>query len=248
MRLSVIETSHCRWLTGCVAAFFAILSLAAWHVSSGCDPADSHTIASLAVQFIIWSALSWRGRVILDRLSAASRNLSAVQTQLLLNVLRRNGSTLFGRRHFFDSVRTRADFVANVPLSSYDNYAEYIEKITSNNQKECAAKSQNRDELPVVTINGRDGVPTDNVVSNKPISGILTADKVEFLACSAGTSGRNKIVPITHLSKVRMTGFFASHLVTSVTGVRPYLRCVRHDEITYDEQSRDMIMSSSLSS
>jgi hypothetical protein len=187
-----------------LAALFAILSLAAWYVSTGCDPADSHSVGSLAIQFIVWSAISWRGRVILDRLSAASRHLSDVQTHLLFDVLRRNGSTLFGRRHGFDSIRTRADFVAAVPLSSYDHYAEYIDKITTGNKNENGGKGHNGDELPVVAVKGRDGASADSISGNKPITGILTADKVEFLACSAGTSGRNKIIPITRLSKVRI--------------------------------------------
>ena len=49
----------------------------------------------------------------------------------------------------------------------------------------------------------------------EPATGILTSDRVEFLACSAGTSGKNKLVPVTQLSKVRIAEVFITSLCPS---------------------------------
>jgi hypothetical protein len=59
----------------------------------------------------------------------ARRNLADTQQRLLLNLLHRNASTEFGRRYGFVDLRSVGDYQRRVPLTTYDDYAETIERI-----------------------------------------------------------------------------------------------------------------------
>lgn len=185
---------------------FGTVSLTAWYIGAHCNPADSHSSFSMLIQVIIWFLLSRRGRAAIESLSAASRKLSATQSRLLLDILQRNASTEFGLRHGFDSVHSRDDFVAAVPLKSYDCYAEYVKKIT---ESEDGNGGVGMEGVKMYSASANIGTIEKSISngnqSDKPVCGVLTADKVEFLACSAGTSGKNKIVPVTLTSKVCFT-------------------------------------------
>ncbi len=52
-----------------------------------------------------------------------------VQEQLLFEFLRANENTPFGRKHNFANINTVDDFKKNVPLTTYDDYAEYIYEV-----------------------------------------------------------------------------------------------------------------------
>ncbi len=59
----------------------------------------------------------------------ARRNLAGTQQNLLLNLLRRNAQTEFGRRYGFAGLHSVSDFQACVPLTTYDDYAEAIQRL-----------------------------------------------------------------------------------------------------------------------
>ena len=73
-----------------------------------------------AVVNVLWggsSAPSW------ERYRRALRAPAAAQERVLLSCLRRNGDTVVGRQHGFDSIRCIADYQARVPPVSYDEIA-----------------------------------------------------------------------------------------------------------------------------
>src|SRR5579885_2573168 len=65
----------------------------------------------------------------LRRFEVACENPEAVQTALLLDILRRQADTGFGRDHHFAEIRSVADFRRNVPVAPYEYVAPYIEKV-----------------------------------------------------------------------------------------------------------------------
>jgi hypothetical protein len=65
----------------------------------------------------------------LRHFEAACENPEAVQTALLLNILRKQADTGFGRDHRFADVRTVADFRRSVPLAPYEYVAPYVERV-----------------------------------------------------------------------------------------------------------------------
>lgn len=95
------------------------------------------------------------------RFRAALRQPRRAQEAILARCLEANARSEFGRRHRFDTIRTIGEFQARVPLSSYDDYADAIERI-------------------------RAGAP-----------GVLTAERVELLEPSSGSTRAAKLIPYT---------------------------------------------------
>jgi hypothetical protein len=65
----------------------------------------------------------------LRHFEAACQDPAAVQTELLLRILRTQADTEFGRTHKFASINSVADYCANVPIAPYEYVAPYIEKV-----------------------------------------------------------------------------------------------------------------------
>ena len=59
----------------------------------------------------------------------AARNPQRVQQELLLEKIRREASTGFGKDHHFSEIKSLADFRRNVPISDYDYFEPYIERV-----------------------------------------------------------------------------------------------------------------------
>jgi len=153
-------------------------------IISGMDPAESHSARSVLTQLLLQTLISSRGRLVLRQLRRVSTHLTATQTSVLSSILEQNARTTFGRRHRFadvlearpaavggDPEAVRRSYVATVPLTTHDDYADDIRRLV-----EC---------------------------KDAPAAGILTADRVEFLCYSSGTTGKNKLVPVTRWPKVK---------------------------------------------
>ncbi|MBA4190087.1 MAG: auxin-responsive protein [Planctomycetaceae bacterium] len=59
----------------------------------------------------------------------ACQDPEAVQTELLLSILRKQQNTAFGQDHKFASIRSVADFRNNNPIAPYEHVAPYIERV-----------------------------------------------------------------------------------------------------------------------
>ncbi len=59
----------------------------------------------------------------------ATRKAALVQERTLLEKIKRNAASDFGRDHDFSRIRTYADFIAAVPVQSYENHKPYIRRV-----------------------------------------------------------------------------------------------------------------------
>ena len=78
--------------------------------------------------------ISEGGRV-LERMERDSLRANAVSGELLLRLVRENQDTEYGRKYGFRDIRSYADYAEKVPLSSYEDYEPYIERMLCFNQK-----------------------------------------------------------------------------------------------------------------
>ena len=73
------------------------------------------------------------------RESAAFRRnadrIEETQRELLLRLLRQNAGTEFGKRYGFSSIRSVAEYQSKVPLTTYDDYRDWIERIAEGRQQ-----------------------------------------------------------------------------------------------------------------
>ena len=69
------------------------------------------------------------------------KNVKETQEKLLLGIIKRNSRACFGKKHNFSSIRSVSDFKSQVPISTFDSYAPYINLILEGEKnvltKEC---------------------------------------------------------------------------------------------------------------
>jgi hypothetical protein len=95
------------------------------------------------------------------RFQQAVRDVGAVQSRMLLDILKRNRSSEYGKKFGFDRVKDIDDYRNYVPVVRYDDLATYIDRIISGEKN------------------------------------LLTAETVERLVPTSGSSGGMKLIPYT---------------------------------------------------
>lgn len=75
------------------------------------------------------------GARVLERMERDSLRGNAVSQELLMRLVRENQDTEYGRRYGFRDIRSYADYAEKVPLSSYEDYKPYIERMLCFNAK-----------------------------------------------------------------------------------------------------------------
>lgn len=78
---------------------------------------------------VAFSVVIRRARRAAAAFHAAARNPRAIQHAVLLEKIRRTALSDFGRRHHFGEIRTVHDFRRRVPITTYEYYAPYIERL-----------------------------------------------------------------------------------------------------------------------
>ena len=63
-----------------------------------------------------------------------------IQNHLLLNLIKRNRATRFGRDHRFDAIRSLSDFRAQVPVGDYERLRPYIDRAQNGEAKALTAE------------------------------------------------------------------------------------------------------------
>jgi GH3 auxin-responsive promoter len=91
----------------------------------------------------------------------ATRRVARTQADFLGETLRANRETAFGRAHDFRRIDGVRDFQRRVPLSDYDDYADFVRRTAAGE------------------------------------SGVLTAERVELLEPTSGSTGGEKLIPYT---------------------------------------------------
>lgn len=71
------------------------------------------------------------GQIVRNRLDDISYDPMGCQEDLVLRIARENANTAFGREHGFDRIRNINDFRQRVPVSTYEDYPKYIERIAN---------------------------------------------------------------------------------------------------------------------
>lgn len=96
-----------------------------------------------------------KGKQSLRRMEKSSCDPEAENLDLLKKIIKANKNTEFGRLHNFGSIKTPGDFSRNVPVSGYEDYADYIERI-KNGEKNVLVSSP---VLGFSRTSGSSGVP-----------------------------------------------------------------------------------------
>ena len=96
-----------------------------------------------------------KGRASLRHMEKASFDPEAENLKLLKKIIDENKNTEYGRLHNFGDIKSPEDFRRNVPVSGYEDYAPYIERI-KNGEKNVLVSSP---ILGFSRTSGSSGVP-----------------------------------------------------------------------------------------
>src|SRR4051812_23875309 len=81
------------------------------------------------VKRLVGRPLLRRARGLAAQFLAQTQRADEVQRELLLERIRRNAESRFGRDHHFHEIRTPADYRRRVPIRGYDALEPYIERV-----------------------------------------------------------------------------------------------------------------------
>lgn len=70
-----------------------------------------------------------------DNLIEMSKNPMEHNTNLLMQIIKDNKDTEYGRKYGFEGIKSVKDFQEKVPVSTYDDYAPYIYRMTEKGEK-----------------------------------------------------------------------------------------------------------------
>lgn len=79
--------------------------------------------------------LRWQGRVLKQRLEAATQEPELAQQQLLRQLLSHHGDTQFGHEHRFDQIHTPLDYRRAVPIRDYEGFRPYVQRMMEGQEK-----------------------------------------------------------------------------------------------------------------
>ncbi|KAK7096789.1 uncharacterized protein [Littorina saxatilis] len=80
--------------------------------------------------YVSINALSLLGKIYRNKLIRATHKVADAQTAFLLSQLKENGDTEYGKRYDFGTVTSVREFQVRHPLTRYDHYAPYVQKMT----------------------------------------------------------------------------------------------------------------------
>ncbi len=81
------------------------------------------------MQRLFYLLLSLKGKRILRRLGRTAADPAAANLELLQGILRDNAGTEYGRKYGFSQIRTLDEFKARLPMTTYDDYSLYVERL-----------------------------------------------------------------------------------------------------------------------
>lgn len=128
---------------------------------------------------VILNKLSAKGKQALTHIDDMSKQDSGGNEKLLLQILRDNADTEYGKKYDFAHITSVEQFKEKVPFSEYDTYAPYIERMVRNNESNLITA------YPVehyAVSSGSVGVPKHIPVSRHTLDQYANNSSSRFLA------------------------------------------------------------------
>ncbi len=99
-------------------------------------------------------------------------DLEKVQTRYLVNLLKKNAKTVFGREHRFSNIRDYNDFTEQVPVMTFEEYLPYIDRIANGKPRVLTAEPVRLLEPTSGSSKGRKLIPYTSTLKREFRRGI----------------------------------------------------------------------------
>ena len=145
--------------------------------------------------FAIIKVITQKGKRHVGELKRNCANARKLNNDLLMQIISDNKDTEFGKLHDFANIKTVDDYKKNVPFTSYDDYAPYIDRMVNHGEKNLITA------YPVIQYaetSGSVGVPKKIPVSQHAmdIYTKYTITRVSYLADRWNVEHKGKHLPI----------------------------------------------------
>jgi hypothetical protein len=95
---------------------------------------------SKLLQYAMGAGMATAARHSYHRFTEVTKRAQAVNDRLLASLLHLNQATEYGQRYRFETLRTATDFKAALPLTSYADYQDYIDRMADGQQNVLTAE------------------------------------------------------------------------------------------------------------
>ena len=112
------------WAVGLLVLGLVLLDV--WRLG----PSPNHTLRSLLEQYAIARLAVLLGTFFRLRYNRLARACRHTQEDVLMDILTRNKHTAFHKDHKLDAVETVKEYRRVMPLTSYNDYVTYVERVT----------------------------------------------------------------------------------------------------------------------
>ncbi|KAM9426505.1 GH3 domain-containing protein [Pholidichthys leucotaenia] len=96
---------------------------------------ENRTLGGLLSQYVAVKVVGWLGRRQRRKLEADTQKVKQAQEETLLQRLRKNANTLYGKQYDFSSIKDSNEFRARHPITTYKDYCELINRIAAGEEK-----------------------------------------------------------------------------------------------------------------
>ena len=93
------------------------------------NPAASHSVRSVAFQYVTIKLSTILGGYLWNRLRKEAGNVCKIQNPLLMTIVKTNRTSEIGKRYKFSEIESREDFVKHVPVMTYRDIESYIDSM-----------------------------------------------------------------------------------------------------------------------
>lgn len=116
-----------------------------------------------------------QGLKLLAGFDMLTKNPMAVQTKLLMELLQENKDTEYGKKYGFGEIKTIEEYQEKVPVTEYDHYAQYIDRMSDNGERSLISSSL----FPLSATNSRRTFSSLSLMTLKRLRRCARADKTE---------------------------------------------------------------------
>ncbi|TRY64752.1 hypothetical protein DNTS_017802 [Danionella cerebrum] len=96
---------------------------------------ENRSISSLLTQYVAMKAVCWLGKRQRYKMEKGTQDIHRVQEETLLQRLRKNSDTDYGKRYQFSSIKDTKSFREQHPITNYVHYEKFVERVAKGEQK-----------------------------------------------------------------------------------------------------------------
>ncbi|XP_022106476.1 GH3 domain-containing protein-like [Acanthaster planci] len=153
--LSVCGTAHvfnayflkeatwpCRGAAGIFVALGIVSTVIAFHISTlRCS--ENHTLKTLLLQYVFLQGASFAAPYIFSKMTKVWKEPRKAQETFLQKLISRDANTEYGKR-YLRGIQSLQDFRDKHPLTKYDHYQDYFQRLADGEKNACVATDIHR--------------------------------------------------------------------------------------------------------